>query len=59
MAFPPNYNQERNNRARATARKALNKQLKREEKAAQRKQARAAEQTPDIDNTSTSTSEQE
>lgn len=38
MAFPPNYNQERNNRARAKARKALEKQLKRDEKSAQRKQ---------------------
>ena len=37
MAFPPNYNQERTNRARAKARKALDKQSKREEKAAQRK----------------------
>ncbi len=37
MAFPPNYNQDRTNRARAKARKALDKQSKREEKAAQRK----------------------
>lgn len=40
MAFPPNYNQERNNRSRAKARKALEKQLKREEKSSQRKQDR-------------------
>ncbi len=38
MAFPPNYNQDRNNRARAKARKALEKQTKRDEKSAQRKQ---------------------
>ncbi len=37
MAFPPNYNQERNNRARAKARKALEKQERREDKSAQRK----------------------
>lgn len=41
MAFPPNYNQERNNRARAKARKALDKQQEREEKSAQRKKERA------------------
>ena len=40
MAFPPNYNQDRNNRARAKARKALDKQLKRDEKTAERKQKR-------------------
>ena len=40
MAFPPNYNQERNNRARAKARKALEKQERREDKAAQRKTTR-------------------
>ena len=40
MAFPPNYSQERNNRARGKARKALDKQLKREEKNAQRKTGR-------------------
>ena len=40
MAFPPNYNQERSNRARGKARKALDKQLKREEKNAQRKSER-------------------
>lgn len=43
MPFPPNYNQDRNQRARAKARKALEKQLKREEKSAQRKQERPAE----------------
>lgn len=46
MAFPPNYNQERSNRARSKARKALDKQLKREEKTAQRKNERPA---PDSD----------
>ena len=40
MAFPPNYNQDRSNRARAKARKALDKQQKREEKSAQRKTER-------------------
>ena len=44
LAFPPNYNQEKNNRARGKARKALDKQLKREEKAAQRKQDRPADE---------------
>ncbi len=37
MAFPPNYNQERNNRARGKQRKAEEKLARREEKAAQRK----------------------
>ena len=37
MAFPPNYNQERNNRAKAKQQKALDKQNKRDEKSAQRK----------------------
>jgi hypothetical protein len=37
MAFPPNYNQERNNRAKAKQRKAIEKQNKRDEKSAQRK----------------------
>ena len=37
MAFPPNYNQERNSRSRSKAQKALDKQQKREDKAAQRK----------------------
>lgn len=37
MAFPPNYNQERNNRARAKQRKALEKQERREEKSSHRK----------------------
>jgi hypothetical protein len=41
VAFPPNYNQERNNRARAKARKALDKQQERDEKSAQRKKERA------------------
>ena len=43
MAFPPNYNQERNNRARAKAQKALDKQNEREDKSARRKTVRAAE----------------
>lgn len=37
MAFPPNYNQERNNRAKAKQRKAIEKQNKRDEKSATRK----------------------
>ena len=37
MAFPPNYNQERNNRAKAKQRKALEKQEKRAEKSSERK----------------------
>lgn len=37
MAFPPNYNQERNNRAKAKQRKAIEKQNKRDEKSAHRK----------------------
>lgn len=45
MAFPPNYNQERSNRARGKARKALDKQLKREEKNAQRKAERPQTET--------------
>jgi len=40
MAFPPNYNQDRTNRARAKARKALDKQLRRDEKSALHKQDR-------------------
>lgn len=40
MAFPPNYNQDRTNRARNKARKALEKQLRRDEKSALRKQDR-------------------
>ncbi len=40
MAFPPNYNQDRTNRARAKAKKALDKQLRRDEKSALRKQER-------------------
>lgn len=42
MAFPPNYNQDRTNRARNKARKALDKQLRRDEKSALRKQDRPA-----------------
>ena len=37
MAFPPNYNQERNNRSKAKQRKAIDKQNKRDEKNAARK----------------------
>jgi hypothetical protein len=37
MAFPPNYNQERNNRAKAKQLKAIDKQNKRDNKSAQRK----------------------
>jgi hypothetical protein len=44
MAFPPNYNQERNNRARAKAQKALDKQAERDEKSAQRKREREAQE---------------
>ena len=44
MAFPPNYNLERNNRARAKAQKLAEKQQRREEKAAQRK---SEEQAPE------------
>lgn len=43
MAFPPNYNQERNNRARSKAQKALDKQNEREDRSARRKKVRAAE----------------
>ncbi len=38
MAFPPNYNQERKSRENAKHRKAMEKQNKRDEKSAQRKQ---------------------
>ncbi len=44
MPFPPNYNQERNSRSRVKAQKALEKQLKRDEKSSQRKQERPPEQ---------------
>jgi hypothetical protein len=37
MAFPPNYNQERNSRAKAKQQKAVDKANKRDEKSAQRK----------------------
>lgn len=37
MAFPPNYNQERNNRAKAKQLKAIDKQNKRDSKSASRK----------------------
>jgi hypothetical protein len=39
VAFPPNYNQDRKNRDRAKHQKALEKQQKRDEKSAQRKQS--------------------
>ena len=38
MAFPPNYNQERRSREAAKQRKAREKQMKRDEISAQRKQ---------------------
>lgn len=44
MAFPPNYNQERNNRAKAKQQKALDKQNKRDDKNAQRKQEAHADE---------------
>jgi hypothetical protein len=44
MAFPPNYNQERSNRDKAKQAKAIDKQNKRDEKAAQRKHDEAANQ---------------
>lgn len=47
MAFPPNYNQERNSRSRSKAQKALDKQQKREDKAAQRKNERPPESNQD------------
>ena len=47
MAFPPNYNQERNNRAKAKQQKALDKQNKRDDKAAQRKHEAQDEQRPE------------
>ena len=46
VAFPPNYNQERNNRAKAKQQKALDKQNKRDEKAANRKNETQDEQHP-------------
>ena len=42
MAFPPNYSQERSNRERNKARKALDKQQKRDDKSSQRKTELAA-----------------
>lgn len=45
MAFPPNYRQERNSRARIKAQKALDKRQKREEKSIDRK----IEQADDIE----------
>lgn len=44
MAFPPNYNQQRQDRQRAKDRKLLEKQWRRDEKTQQRKEARAAEE---------------
>ena len=52
MAFPPNYGQERNNRARDKQRKAIEKQNKRDEKSQNRKvsdelQAQTPGETPE------------
>jgi len=44
MAFPPNYNQERNNRAKAKQRKALEKQQMRLDKSSQRKHEAAIQE---------------
>ena len=44
MAFPPNYNQQRQDRKRSKERKALEKQWRRDEKSQQRKEAKAAEE---------------
>jgi len=44
MAFPPNYNQQRQDRKRSKDRKTLEKQWRRDEKSQQRKEARAAEE---------------
>lgn len=54
MPFPPNYNQDRTNRARNKARKALDKQLRRDEKSALRKQDR-----PSTESVSASAAEKE
>jgi hypothetical protein len=50
MAFPPNYNQERNNRAKAKQAKAVDKQNKRDEKNAQRKHEVERETPQEKDN---------
>lgn len=42
LPFPPNYSQERSNRARSKARKALDKQQKRDDKSDQRKSERVS-----------------
>ena len=48
MAFPPNYSQERNNRDRDRARKALKRQQKRDDKSVERKAAQTqADAKPD------------
>jgi hypothetical protein len=47
VPFPPNYNQERKSRADKKARKALEKQDRREEKARERKLARGPEEPDD------------
>ncbi|MDE2444620.1 MAG: hypothetical protein KGO94_00470 [Alphaproteobacteria bacterium] len=47
MAFPPNYNQERNNRAKAKQQKAFEKLQKREDKSASRKHEAQVEQRPE------------
>jgi len=56
LAFPPNYRQERSNRARSKERKALEKQQKREEKAARRK---AGQESDDNDTASAEPSDKD
>jgi hypothetical protein len=46
MAFPPNYNQERRSREAAKQRKAREKQMKRDEISAQRKQEQVPHDGP-------------
>jgi hypothetical protein len=48
VAFPPNYNQERNNRAKAKQQKALDKQNKRDDKSAQRKHETQHDAPPSV-----------
>lgn len=47
MPFPPNYRQDRNNRARAKAQKALEKQARREEKSNLRHREQRDEPPPE------------
>jgi hypothetical protein len=49
MAFPPNYNQERRSREAAKQRKAREKQQKRDEISAQRKQEQQGTPAPAAD----------